>query len=887
MPDPLTLSHTRLLQEELLARIEARLAQAPNTVELQIERAHLLAELKRPKEAAEVYREAVKSGPPKYPLTSRAYSILPYAGQTLPITVLMLVPPAWGNAPFRKYLDDQTFLTLQVIADYHEPGLVLPPTQLVVNCISDADLCGSSLEAATALLSNSTVPVINAPAQVTATGREANARRLGSIPGVRTPKTATFSRDVLAGKDVVETLRQNGFSFPLLLRAPGYHTGLHFVRAENPQELAAALPALPGDNFTVLEFLDARDAEGEVRKYRVMVIDGKFYPAHAAVSRDWKVHFFSSSNADFERHRTEDKAFLENMEAVLGPRAMETLGRIHEAVKLDYYGIDFSLGADGEILLFEANATMNVNPPDQQEMWAYRRGPVQRIADAFRVLLFQRAFSSSGGMVVSPSEALREFTLRQMEARLQREPDFVELNIDRARLLIEMERYEEARKIYLDILIKDPTQYAAIVNLAALFNMMAMPKEALKLYQGAAALDSENLLGRVNLAHTLRELGELEEARLHYEDLLRQFPDNVEAHLGLAYVLMYQGEKDAAWEHRRLGDRGPSKPPAPEREDSNLPAILILASPCGGNSPITRFIRPRDFRISYLVPDFYTPSIPLPPHDLVINAIGDADHCGTSLETAAGVLAQTTAPVINLPACVQTTGRADNARLLGTLEGVVTPRIATFSRDVLAGKDGVAALEQQGFTFPLLLRTPGFHGGAHFLRVENADALAPAAASLPGPRQMAIEYLDARDADGKIRKYRVMMIDGKLHPLHKAISSEWMIHYFSAEMADSAAHRAEDATFLEDMPGVLGAKVIAALERIRDALGLDYAGADFSLGRNDEILLFEANATMTAPHPPPGEIWDYRRAPVRRVQDAVRKLIAERAGHPPMDIARA
>ena len=169
------------------------------------------------------------------------------------------------------------------------------------------------------------------------------------------------------------------------------------------------------------------------------------------------------------------------------------------------------------------------------------------------------------------------------------------------------------------------------------------------------------------------------------------------------------------------------------------------------------------------------------------------------------------------------------------------------------------------------------HEGGHFLRVESADELASAVARIPGPKLMAIQYLDARDDDGKIRKYRVMMIDGKLHPLHKAISPEWMIHYFSAEMTNSPAHRADDAAFLEDMPGVLGPKAMRALERIRDALGLDYAGADFSLGRDGEILLFEANATMSVPLPEKGEIWDYRRQPVQRIHTAVREMILGRA----------
>jgi hypothetical protein len=90
------------------------------------------------------------------------------------------------------------------------------------------------------------------------------------------------------------------------------------------------------------------------------------------------------------------------------------------------------------------------------------------------------------------------------------------------------------------------------------------------------------------------------------------------------------------------------------------------------------------------------------------------------------------------------------------------------------------------------------------MRGERTARLPEAVAQLPGGELTAIQYLDSRGADGKVRKYRVMMIDGGLYPLHLAISSHWKIHYFTAEMAERAEHRAEDAEFLENMPAVLG-----------------------------------------------------------------------------------
>jgi hypothetical protein len=162
--------------------------------------------------------------------------------------------------------------------------------------------------------------------------------------------------------------------------------------------------------------------------------------------------------------------------------------------------------------------------------------------------------------------------------------------------------------------------------------------------------------------------------------------------------------------------------------------------------------------------------------------------------------------------------------------------------------------------------------------VDSPADLAVAVAQLPGANQtdaqiLAIEYLDARGADGLWRKYRVMMIGGQLYPLHLAVSPHWKIHYFSADMADRPDHRAEEARFLANMNEVLGPKAMEALMRLQIGLGLDYAGIDFGLSPMGDILLFEANATMVVQHPDDDERWDYRRSAVDRIHAAVDRML--------------
>lgn len=163
------------------------------------------------------------------------------------------------------------------------------------------------------------------------------------------------------------------------------------------------------------------------------------------------------------------------------------------------------------------------------------------------------------------------------------------------------------------------------------------------------------------------------------------------------------------------------------------------------------------------------------------------------------------------------------------------------------------------------------------MMVHSPEELPSALASLPGEDLLVMQYLNARNSDGKARKYRVMMIDGQLFPLHLAISKDWKIHYFTAEMAENSAHRAEDAAFLRDMPAVLGPRAMCALLEIQKALGLDYAGIDFGLNEAGDVLLFEANATMVVLPPDPAPQWSYRRPAVEKIYQAVVRMIRNRA----------
>jgi aromatic-L-amino-acid/L-tryptophan decarboxylase len=472
---------------------------------------------------------------------------------------------------------------------------------------------------------------------------------------------------------------------------------------------------------------------------------------------------------------------------------------------------------------------------------------------------------------------LRESRVVELEAQIASGGAAIPLRFERACLLAEMGRTADAKDAYLEILSREPSHGATLNNLGTLLYQTGYRTAAHTAYAQAVAKHPGDAMSRVNLANALRENGSLAEAREHYEIALRIEADHAEAHQGLANVLEDTGDLPGARRHRQLGFGSRPVVAVPYRGDRPPISLLLLAGCAGGNIPMRHFLDERIFQTFIIFVEFYDPTAPLPPHGMVFNAIGDADLAGGALAAAQSVLALTTAPVINPPAAVAATGRTEIAHRFADIPGVITSEAVTLPRALLAGSDAATTLARHGFEFPLLIRTPGFHSGRHFLRVEAIAELSAALGELPGEDLTVLRFLDARGADGKVRKYRVMLIDGGLYPLHVAISSRWKIHYFSADMANHPEHRAEDAEFLESMQTVLGPRAMAALGEIQSRLGLDYAGIDFGLSASGEILVFEANATMVVNPPEPDEKWAYRRPAFERIFTAMRRMLMRRA----------
>lgn len=454
----------------------------------------------------------------------------------------------------------------------------------------------------------------------------------------------------------------------------------------------------------------------------------------------------------------------------------------------------------------------------------------------------------------------------------------IQLRVERALLLSYLGRSLEARSDHLRVLELDESHRTNLLELGRLLVNTGQRNAARVVYAKAVEHYPNDIVARINYGSSILALDDPASAREQYEAALNIDPDLPEAHGGMYYALSRLGERNAAAVHQRKAFGSKNLFQSVYRGNASPIPIILLVSSTGGNTPIEKLLDETVFQTYVIVADFYDARTPLPEHQLIFNGICDVEVASEALFAADSLLTSSSAPVLNRPAAVLATSRCENALRMADLTGVRTAKTMLYPYALLAGAEGLAALQNDGFQFPVLLRVPGFHMGDHFIEVADASSLSAQVATLPGAgiadaNLLAIEYLDARGKDGCARKYRAIFVDGEIYPLHLAISPNWKIHYFSADMADRPDHREEEAIFLGDMPSFLGEQAMAGLRAVHDKLGLDYGGIDFGLSPQGDILLFETNAAMVVQQPDPDPRWDYRRTAVERIHTAVRTML--------------
>jgi glutathione synthase/RimK-type ligase-like ATP-grasp enzyme len=271
----------------------------------------------------------------------------------------------------------------------------LPDVDLVVNGISCPDLDPVGLNNVEAFLANfPDVPVINPPRKVRHTTRAENARRLGVLPHVILPQTELFLLGEPA-EAIATQVEATGLGYPMIVRHRGTQTGKTVEKIDNRSALVEWISAQPpGTEVYATAFIDCRWRDGYYHKSRVFFIDGELFPVASLASDSWQIHsgdryrIMSSTPST----QADEQRFLQDPSAYLGAKALDALYAIRDTIDLDFFGIDFTLDSEGNVIVFEANAAMRHNF-DHAENFPYTRPYLERVSEAFTAMIERRAIA--------------------------------------------------------------------------------------------------------------------------------------------------------------------------------------------------------------------------------------------------------------------------------------------------------------------------------------------------------------------------------------------------------------------------------------------------------------------------------------------------------------
>ena len=423
------------------------------------------------------------------------------------------------------------------------------------------------------------------------------------------------------------------------------------------------------------------------------------------------------------------------------------------------------------------------------------------------------------------------------EHALQLDPNRSNAHLNLGLALIELEKPREAAAHLHRVLELDPTSGKAHANLSSLYYLAGRKEQATVHAQRALAIDPDLMSAHQNLAALMAE---------------DQRPDEARAH------------RDRAYSERNLLVSTAARP---------LRSVLILSTTESGNTPDRYLIPPSNYtRLLWFVEYASEAQMgELPAYDLAFNAIGDEDLAGPTAANAARFAELCPKRLLNPPAKIARTRRDLAGELFSAVPDAKVPRTVRVDAAEIERGGVRAAAARAGVAEPFLVRPIGSHGGKGLLLV---GAGAPDEPLATAGAYYLTAFENFRSADGLYRKYRAIFVGGATLPYHLAIAPNWLVHYEHSGTQDHQARLDEEMRYLEDPEGAIGPRAWAAVQQIGAAMGLDYAGADFTLLPDGRVLLFEANATMLV-HPEAADgVLAHKNPAIERIFEAFRAMLA-------------
>lgn len=342
-------------------------------------RSLILKELNRPDQARQCYQQSLEmrlADSPVYRGERRA---------TQKANALVVNPnPAWDES-FRSfeqlsrfcsnypcqlgdYLLDDFHFTYVFVGEAAKPPArkQIPPPDFVINNHVNGEVLVSegNLPELIHLVESFGVPVVNHPTKAVPTARDLSAKLLEAIPGVRVPKTLRFSRIGKTCEALVHEI-EGHYDYPLITRTLAAQEGKGMTKIDSREALAKVLSDGCPEKFLVTQYVDSRGGKEFYRKIRAAVVKDEILIVRVDYDHFWKIYarksdervaFYLSNPHLLDA----EKRICADPVTELGQSVVQSLRAIRHRIPLDVFGVDFDVDADGQLVFYEANATMNL-----------------------------------------------------------------------------------------------------------------------------------------------------------------------------------------------------------------------------------------------------------------------------------------------------------------------------------------------------------------------------------------------------------------------------------------------------------------------------------------------------------------------------------------------
>ncbi len=294
-----------------------------------------------------------------------------------------------ANAPLEFLVQDSDVTLEMLFLDPAEPfPETLPEHDLAIVAIAESTDGAALLERIAQAAPRLRAALLNRPERIARLSRDSVSTMLQGLPGVEIPPTMAAPRAALE--------HGSPFAYPVIIRPLDSHAGQGLEKLDDEAGLRHYLTRHGEAVFTVSPFIDYRNADGLYRKYRVVIVDGKAYAGHMALSDHWMIHYLNAHMSDNAAKRAEEAAFMGHFDADFGLRHKAALAAIADAAGLDYLVIDCAESAMGKLLVFEIDSAAVIHGMDPADTFPYKQVQVRKIFAAFRALLQSRMENACG-----------------------------------------------------------------------------------------------------------------------------------------------------------------------------------------------------------------------------------------------------------------------------------------------------------------------------------------------------------------------------------------------------------------------------------------------------------------------------------------------------------